>query len=51
VQYNDPGLTGIPADPLLANIRSDPRWLPFVESIGKAPEQLAAIDFKVRLPQ
>jgi len=51
VQYNDPGLTGIPMDPALANIRDDPRWLPFVESIGKAPEQLAAIQFEVRLPQ
>jgi len=51
VQYNDPGLTGIPTDPTLANIRDDPRWLPFVESIGKAPEQLAAIQFEVRLPQ
>jgi len=51
VQYNDPGLTGIPTDPALDNIRDDPRWLPFVESIGKAPEQLAAIQFDVRLPQ
>jgi TolB-like protein/Tfp pilus assembly protein PilF len=51
VQYNDPGLTGIPTDPMLANIRGDPRWLPFLESIGKAPEQLEAIEFEVRLPQ
>jgi hypothetical protein len=29
----------------------DPRWLPVLESIGKSPEQLAAIEFEVRLPQ
>jgi len=49
--YNDPGLTGAPVDPLFANIHDDPRWLPFLESIGKSPEQLAAIEFEVRLPQ
>jgi hypothetical protein len=26
-------------------------WQPFLESIGKSPEQLAAIEFEVRLPQ
>jgi TolB-like protein/tetratricopeptide (TPR) repeat protein len=51
VQANDTGLTGIPTDPMLANLREDPRWLPFQESIGKSPEQLAAIQFEVRLPR
>ena len=51
VEYNDPGLTGIPTDPTFANIRDDPRWLPLLESIGKSPDQLAAIEFEVRLPQ
>jgi len=51
VQYNDPGLSLIPTSPLFANIRDDPRWLPFLESIGRSPEQLAAIEFEVRLPQ
>ena len=51
VAYGDPGLTDIVADPLFANLHSDPRWLPFLESIGKAPGQLAAIDFEVRLPR
>ncbi|MEK6253375.1 MAG: tetratricopeptide repeat protein [Gemmatimonadales bacterium] len=51
VEYNDPGLTGIPTDPTFANIRDDPRWLPLLESIGKSPEQLAAMEFEVRLPQ
>ena len=51
VAYNDPGLSEIATEPLFANIRSDPRWLPFLESIGKSPEQLAAIEFKVALPE
>jgi len=30
---------------------ADPRWLPFLESIDKSPEQLAAIEFEVTLPK
>ncbi len=51
VEYNDPGLSGISTEPLFANIHDDPRWLPFLESIGKSPQQLAAIEFEVRVPQ
>ena len=51
VQYNDPGLAQTPTQPLFANIHDDPRWLPFLESIGKSPEQLAAIEFNVTLPK
>jgi len=51
VEHKDPGLAEIPNDVLFANIHDDPRWLPFLESIGKSPEQLAAIEFEVRLPQ
>jgi TolB-like protein/Flp pilus assembly protein TadD len=51
VQYNDPGLMDIPVQPLFDNLHNDPRWLPFLESIGKSPEQLAAIEFKVTLPE
>ncbi len=50
VAYNDPGLAEITIEPLFANIHFDPRWLPFLESIDKSPEQLAAIEFKVTLP-
>jgi hypothetical protein len=35
---------------MFANIHSDPRWLPFLEDIRKSPKQLAAIEFKVKLP-
>ena len=51
VEYNDPGLSETPAEILFANIQEEPRWLPFLESIGKSPAQLAAIEFGVRLPQ
>jgi tetratricopeptide (TPR) repeat protein len=51
VKYNDPGLTQIANAPMFSNIHSDPRWLPFLESIGKSPEQLAAIEFKVTPPE
>ena len=50
VAYNDPGLTEIANQPLIANIRSDPRWLPFLESIGMSPDQLSTIEFNVTLP-
>ena len=51
VQYNDPDLTEIVFLPYFDNIRGDPRWLPFLRQIGRAPEQLAAIKFDVKLPQ
>jgi hypothetical protein len=47
---NDPFLATVPIDPTLANLHDDPRWVSFLESIGKSPEQLAAIEFKVTLP-
>ena len=50
VAYNDPGLSETVTTPLFANIHDDPRWLPFLESIGMSPEQLAAIEFEVILP-
>jgi hypothetical protein len=32
---------------LFDKIHSDPRWLPFLRKIGKAPDQLAKIEFKI----
>jgi tetratricopeptide (TPR) repeat protein len=51
VRYKDSGLAGIPTEILFANIHKDPRWLPFLESIGKSPAQLDAIKFNVTLPE
>ena len=48
--YHDPGLATIVVNPLFANIHQDPRWLPFLRKLGKAPEQLAAIKFDVKVP-
>jgi TolB-like protein len=50
VTYQDPGLSEIAVQPLFANLKSDPRWLPLLRKLGKAPEQLAAIPFEVKLP-
>src|SRR5438067_843074 len=51
VEYGDPGLAEIVTDNLFDKIRADPRWLPFLRKIGKAPAQLAKIEFKVTPPQ
>ncbi|MBK5097800.1 MAG: tetratricopeptide repeat protein, partial [Gemmatimonadetes bacterium] len=50
-EYNEPLLGLIAVAKLADNIHDDPRWLPFLESIGYSPEQLAAIEFEVRLPE
>jgi TolB-like protein/lipoprotein NlpI len=47
VTYQDGGLAGIVTENLFDKIHSDPRWLPFLRKIGKAPDQLAQIEFKV----
>ena len=51
VEYGDPGLADIVTENLFDKIQGDPRWLPFLRKVGKAPEQLAKIEFKVPLPQ
>jgi len=48
---NDYELGNVINEPLLSNLYADPRWLPFLENIGKSPEQLAAIEFNVTLPE
>ena len=51
VANNDPGLGYIASESFFTNIQDDPRWLSFLESIGKSPEQSAAIEFEVTLPE
>ena len=48
---NDPGLSEIVSTTEFDNIRADPRWLPYLESIGKAPQQLDAVAFRVTRPE
>ena len=50
VEYDYTGLGEIVTDNLFDKIHSDPRWIPFLRKIGKAPDQLAKIKFKVTLP-
>ena len=50
VEYGDAGLFNIAVMPFFSNITQDSRWLPFLESIGKSPDQLNAIKFKVTRP-
>jgi TolB-like protein/Flp pilus assembly protein TadD len=51
VAHRDSGLGNIVNEPLFANIHNDPRWLPFLRKLGKAPEQLAEIKFEVTIPR
>jgi TolB-like protein/Flp pilus assembly protein TadD len=51
IEYGDGGLGEIVTDNLFDNIHADPRWQAYLRKIGKAPEQLAKIEFKVTLPQ
>ena len=50
VAYHDPDVVNFPNELLLRNLHNDPRWLPFLRKLGKAPEQLAAIKFEVKVP-
>jgi hypothetical protein len=51
VEFGDPGLSEISADiQWFSNLRDDRRWIPILERIGKAPEQLTAIEFDMSLP-
>jgi len=51
VQHKDTDLAVIASGSWFTNLHDDPRWLPFLESIGKSREQLAAIEFEVKLPE
>jgi len=50
MEYKDTGLPMIAVEPLFGRLHSDPRWLPLLRRLGRAPAQLAAIEFKVELP-
>jgi hypothetical protein len=51
VTARDPSLSDVVAEPLLKAVRNDPRWLPFLRKIGRAPEQLSIIKFEVWPPR
>ena len=51
IAYRDPGISLTANQWTFTNLHQDPRWLPFLRRIGRAPEQLAAVKFEVKLPQ
>ena len=50
-KFNDSGFTQLTYQPEFAGLHDDPRWRPYLQSAGISPDQLAAIDFDVALPQ
>jgi tetratricopeptide (TPR) repeat protein len=50
LENHDAGLGQINTEPIIANLRSDPRWVPFLERIGMANHQLDQVNFNVALP-
>jgi len=50
VAVDDPGVGEILSETLFQNLHDDPRWLPFLRKLGKAPDQLARIELKVVIP-
>ena len=51
VRYQDGDIVNPDWEVMGSPISDDPRWLPFLESIGMAPHQLDAIEFNVTLPE
>ena len=47
---DDPEISNTHVSTALANLHKDPRWIPFLRKIGRAPEQLAKIKFNPKLP-
>jgi TolB-like protein/Tfp pilus assembly protein PilF len=50
IVYRDPGVSLTAWHWAFANVRNDPRWLPFLKKIGRSPEQLAAIKLDMKPP-
>jgi tetratricopeptide (TPR) repeat protein len=50
VEYGDPGLSEIAVTPEFMVLEGDPRWIPFLERLGKSPAQLSAVEFDVEAP-
>ena len=50
-RYHDLYFSAVAGHPMFNSIHSDPRWLPFLRKHGLAPEQLAAIEFDVKVPK
>jgi len=51
IENRDAGLAQLGSTTVFSNVEDDPRWRPLLESLGMTPEQLAAIEFEVELPE
>ena len=51
VETGDAGMGEILAQPLFKTLHGDARWIPFLRTLGKAPEQLTGIRLEVALPE
>ncbi len=51
VEYKDSGLPMLAIEPLFKSLHNDPRWAALLQRLGKSPEQLVRIEFKVNLPE
>jgi tetratricopeptide (TPR) repeat protein len=50
-EQSDPGLNGAHNEPFLWSLHDDPRWLPFLESVGQSEEDLDSISFDLNFAQ
>jgi TolB-like protein/Tfp pilus assembly protein PilF len=50
VEVGDAGLGEILSQPLFGNLHEDPRWVPFLHKLGRAPDQLSEIQLSIRVP-
>jgi len=49
-EVNGPLLGGLGRHPLFRKLHDDSRWMPFLQSIGQAPEQLGRIELNIDIP-
>ncbi|MDF2467023.1 MAG: hypothetical protein K0Q43_5258 [Ramlibacter sp.] len=47
---HDPALCHVAHSRFMDNLRSDPRWLPLLSRMNRAPDQLAAIPLEIQTP-
>ena len=51
IEANESGINEQALSPLYKKIEADPRWHALIEQWGHSPEQLAATNFEIELPQ
>ncbi len=50
-EKNPQSIQGTAFNPMFKKLHNDPRWLPFLREFGRAPEQLAAIEIALTVPE